>query len=281
MTSTAGREIFKEVAILAYPTPAMTTSPALVHTSLAQAPVNTEVQSLTENPWMLTSGGLLVLLVALGVMSHLRTKQLVKQLKFETYKNQELQKKVRLALQTITKMERNPDLIHSRECNLDYLRMRMEEDIFHAAIVNQLKVKVKQKITVALRPRQAEAGLIGMASKPRVVDEIFDVEYRLSDDPGAKKRVLFRIQVKLAKLPTQATSATISQLIECIENFMSPQTENSRWQPTIQGRIAYMHWDQKAKPTPLLVIEQSNDGVNVTLRSKNTIPATKGQQKMA
>jgi hypothetical protein len=39
-----------------------------------------------------------------------------------------------------------------------------------------------------------------------------------------------------------------------------------------------MHWDQKAKPTPLLVVEQSNDGVNVTLRSKNTIPATQGKR---
>ena len=39
---------------------------------------------------------------------------------------------------------------------------------------------------------------------------------------------------------------------------MSPEAEESHWQPTIQGRIAYMHWDQKAKPTPLLVIEQSN-----------------------
>lgn len=28
-----------------------------------------------------------------------------------------------------------------------------------------------------------------------------------------------------------------------------------------------MHWDQKAKPTPLLVLEQSNEGVNVTFRT--------------
>lgn len=256
----------------------MTTSPVLIYSSVAQAPAPSKPQQLTENPWMLTTGGLLVLLVALGVVSHLKTKQLVKQLKFQTYKNQEMQKKVKMALETITKMERNPDLIHSRECNLDYLRMRMEEDGFHSAIVNQLKVKVKQKIAVALRPQQAEVGLIGVAAKTRVIDEIFDVEYNLSDNPSAKKRVLFRIQIKLAKLPTQSTSATIEQLIACIENFMSPQSDDCHWQPTIQGRLAYMHWDQKAKPTPLLVVEQSNDGVNVTLRSKNTIPATQGKR---
>lgn len=255
----------------------MATPQLLIYSSVAQAPTVTKPQ--LNDPWMLTSGGLLVLLLGLGVFSHLQTKRLLKQLKFETYKNQEMQKKVKLALQTITKMERNPDLIHSREFNLDYLRMRMEEGVFHASIVNQLKVMVKQKITLALRPRQAEAGLIGMASKPRTVDEIFDVGYLLNDNPAAKKRVLFRIQIKLAKLPTQATSVTIGQLIDCIEKFMSPDAEESHWQPTIQGRIAYMHWDQKAKPTPLLVIEQSNEGVNVTLRSRNTMPVTSGSNQ--
>ncbi|MEP0907705.1 hypothetical protein NC969_19505 [Leptolyngbya subtilissima ST-M1] len=250
----------------------MKTSTVLVHSTLAQAPAASRPQ--LDNPWMLSSGGLLVLLLGLGVYSHLQTRRLLKQLKFESYKNQELQKKVKLALKTISKMEQNPDLIHSREFNLDYLRMRMDEEHFHTSIVNQLKVKVKQKISVALRPRQAEEGLIGVASKPRVVDEIFDVEYSPQDNPTAKKRVLFRIQIRLAKLPTQATSSTIGQLVECIENFMSPDAEETHWQPTIQGRIANMHWDQKAKPTPLLVIEQSSEGANVTLRSRNELPTS-------
>lgn len=252
--------------------PAMKTSTVLVPSTLAQAP--TASRLTVDNPWMLSSGGLLLVLLGLGVYSHLQTRRLVKQLKFETYKNQELQKKVKLALKTISKMEQNPDLIHSREFNLDYLRMRMDEEHFHTAIVNQLMVKVKQKISVALRPRQAEEGMIGIASKPRVVDEIFDVEYAPLDNPLAKKRVLFRIQIRLAKLPTQATSSTINQLVDCIKNFMSPDAEETHWQPTIQGRIASMHWDQKAKPTPLLVIEQSGEGVNVTLRSRNTMPAS-------
>ena len=250
----------------------MKISTVLVHSTLAQAPAASRPQ--LDNPWMLSSGGLLVLLLGLGVYSHLQTRHLLKQLKFESYKNQELQKKVKLALKTISKMEQNPDLIHSREFNLDYLRMRMDEEHFHTSIVNQLKVKVKQKISVALRPRQAEEGLIGVASKPRVVDEIFDVEYAPQDNPIAKKRVLFRIQIRLAKLPTQATSSTIGQLVECIENFMSPDAEETHWQPTIQGRIANMHWDQKAKPPPLLVIEQSSEGANVTLRSRNELPAS-------
>ena len=35
----------------------------------------------------------------------------------------------------------------------------------------------------------------------------------------------------------------------------------------IQGRIVHIEWDQKAKPTPMLVLEQSNEGVNVTFRT--------------
>lgn len=217
--------------------------------------------------WMLVSGGLLLLLIVLGVLSKLQADKLAKQIKFETFKNRELQKKLKFAVETIGKMERNPDLIHSREFNLDYLRMRMDEEVFHFAILNQIKIRVKDKITLALRPTQALQGEIGIASTGRQIDEIFDVEYEPGDLPKGTKRVLFRIQIKILKLPTQPTSVTINQIIDCIETFLSPTSEHDTWQPTIQGRIANMHWDQKAKPTPLLVLEQTQEGSNVTFRT--------------
>lgn len=214
------------------------------------------------------------MLIGLGVYSYLQNRKLQKQIKFETYKNKELQKRVKLALGTITKMERNPDLIHSRDFNLDYLRMRMEEKNFNFAIVNQLKVKVKQRVSEALRPKQSSSGMVGIAStKPRVVDQIFDVEYTAPNDPKKRKRILFRIQIKLTKLPAQATSQTVEEIVKCIENFLNPQEEEGFWQPTLQGRIANMKWDQKAKPTPLLVLQQTNEGVNVTFRTKKNKPS--------
>lgn len=233
----------------------------------APAPEPAPVAAEGMNLWMVTSGVLFLLLVALGVVTQVQNNKLRKQIKFSEYKNNELQKRVKMALGTITKMEKNPDLIHSREFNLDYLRMRMEEELFHFQIVNQLKVKVKQQLAAALRPQQAEAGMIGIASKARQIDQTFDVLYKTSEALGSKTRVLFRIEIKLAKLPTQSTSTTINQIIECVETFLSPEAEGGTWQPTIQGRLASMHWDQKAKPTPLLVLEQSAEGVNVTLRS--------------
>ncbi|HEY9888600.1 MAG TPA: hypothetical protein V6D02_09390 [Candidatus Obscuribacterales bacterium] len=242
---------------------------AQTHLTVAQAPAPNPnpVANPGINPWMVTSGVLFLLLVAVTIVTQVQNNRLRKQIKFSEYKNNELQKRIKMASVTITKMEKNPDLIHSREFNLDYLRMRMEEELFHFQIVNQLKVKVKQELAVALRPRQAEDGLVGIASKTRQIDQIFDVVYKTSEALGSKTRILFRIQIKLAKLPTQSTSTTINQIIECIENFLSPDAEGGAWQPTIQGRLANMHWDQKAKPTPLLILEQSAEGVNVTLRS--------------
>lgn len=223
-----------------------------------------------KNPWLYTSIGLAVLLLILGIVSQLQFARVRKKLKFEVYKNNELKKRVKLALTTISKMEKNPDLVHSRDFNLDYLRMRMEEKQFHFSVVNQLKVKVKQRITIALRPQQAQQGVVGIAStKPRAVDQIFDVEYQTIQDQQKKKRVLFRIQIKLVKLPTQATSITVQEIIDCIENFLSPDRDDKFWQPTLLGRLATMHWDQKAKPTPLLVLEQTSEGVNVTFRSSS------------
>lgn len=232
-------------------------------TAVSPSPADTQSSG---TPWMFVSIGLLLLTVGLLVYGKIQLDNMGKKLKFEQFKTKDLQKKLKLALNTIRKMETNPDLVHSREFNLDYLRLRMEEEVFHFAIVNQIKIKVKQIISVALRPNQAAQSSIGIASTTgRQVDELFDVKYETESSGKRTMRVLFRIQIKLTKLPTQATSATISQIIDCIETFLSPEDES--WQPTIQGRIVSIHWDQKAKPTPLLVLQQSSEGVNVTLRT--------------
>lgn len=231
-----------------------------------QAASSTPAQAPSGQLWMFTSGALLLALVGLGVFTKLKVDEAKKKAKFYDFKVKELQKKLKLALDTIHKMEANPDLINSREFNLDYLRMRMDEEVFHFAIVNQIKVRVKDLISVALRPTQAAQASVGIASTAgRQVDEMFDVTYETGDGGKRAKRVLFRIQIKLMKLPTQATSATISQIIDCIETFLSPADDHDTWQPTIQGRMVKLNWDQKAKPTPLLVLEQLNEGGNVSL----------------
>lgn len=239
--------------------PIILVDPKLAQAQPQQPQSDSKISS--ETIWMGTAGVLLIAALGVIVFSKVKMGQLSKKIRMEEFKNRELHKKYKKAVATITKMEKNPDLIHSREFNLDYLRMRMEEETFHFGIVNQIKVKVKEKITVALRPTAENRGT------GRHVNETFDVEYETGEGAKASKRVLFRIQIKLTKLPTQPTSATIGQIIDCIETYLSPVGDNDTWQPAIQGRLAYIHWDQTAKPTPLLVLEQSNEGVNVTFRT--------------
>ncbi|BAY85064.1 hypothetical protein NIES267_45620 [Calothrix parasitica NIES-267] len=251
----------------------MSTSILTAQSPKAETPEKSqEVAVATENQLpplpIMVNGGLTLTIIGLIIYGKIQIKAIEKKLRFEKFRTRELEKKLKLSLQTMRKMETNPDLINSREFNLDYLRMRMEEEVFHFAIVNQIKIKIKDKISQALRPNHEKQGTVGIASSAgRQVDETFDVEYETGAATNNGKRVLFRVQIRLMKLPTQASSATISQLIDCVETYLSPAEDHDSWQPTIQGRIAFMHWDQKAKPTPLLVLEQSNEGVNVTFRT--------------
>jgi len=224
---------------------------------LAQSDTN-GLQFLQENPWLGVSGALGIALIAMCVLHQLKVKQLSKKIRFERLKNQEMASKLKLALRTISKMEANPDLVASREFNLDYLRMRMEEENFNTAIMEQIRAKIKDKVASILRPKQTDMG-IGVPIPGRHVDTILDVSYAPHDRPHERK-VLFRIQVKLMKIPTQPTSQTIAQLIDCVEHYIRPSDEDEYWQPTVQGKLLTMDWDQKAKPTPLLVLEQSQEG---------------------
>ncbi|MDJ1180617.1 hypothetical protein PJF56_17295 [Roseofilum sp. BLCC_M91] len=250
----------------------------VVPPTLAQASPDAQSDSpslgLLPMIFMGLSAVLLIALVGGGIYAKLELDKANKKVKFEDFKNKELQKKLKLALSTITKMEANPDLVHSREFNLDYLRMRMDEEVFHFAIVNQIKVKVKEQITIALRPTQAKEGKIGEnnAASARKVSEVFDVTYETGEGSVIQKRVLFRIQINMTRLPTQATSKTIQDIIDCIETYLSPHPDPN-WQPAIQGRLVNLHWDQKAKPTPLLVLEQLNEGSNVTFKTKTHAPS--------
>ncbi|MGB3695582.1 MAG: hypothetical protein WA865_00870 [Spirulinaceae cyanobacterium] len=251
----------------------------LVQSVLAQTPSDPQASPATEGVasggklWMYLALILAIAIAGLAVYGWQEKKKLEKALKVERYKTKELQRRLKLSLNTIRKMETNPDLVHSREFNLDYLRMRMDEEVFHYAIVNQIKIRVKQIISVALRPNTAANTTVGIAnSSGRQIDETFDIVYNTQTRAGKRiKAVLFRIEVKLIKLPTQSTSSTINQIIECIETFLNPDEDEDNWQAKIQGRIVTMSWDQKAKPTPLLVLEQSPEGENVTFRSKRMV----------
>jgi hypothetical protein len=216
--------------------------------------------------WMYSTIGLAVALVGSLIYGQRALDRVRREVKLEQYKNKDLKKKLKLSLHTIKKMETNPDLVHSRSFNLDYLRMRMDEEVFHYVIVNQIKMKIARVIGEALRPNTAK-NPVGIVSGGRQVDENFDVTYEVETQEGKwNKGVLFRLQIKLTKLPTQTTSATVNEIIDCVERFLSADSDQENWQPVIHGQLVVISWDQKAKPTPLLVLEQSEDGVNFGFR---------------
>ncbi|VEP14065.1 conserved hypothetical protein [Hyella patelloides LEGE 07179] len=218
---------------------------------------------------ILSNGGFLLAAIAFFVIGRLQYKQLSAKIKYEQNRVNHLQTRLHSALETISKWEKNPDLVHSRDCNLDYIRMRMEEEQFNHALVTQVKVKIKQFISTALRLSLSKNAAVGIAHRNGfTIDETFDITYETDIQGKLTRRVLFRIQVKLMKLPTQSTSSTVKQIIDCIEAFLSPGRQDTNWQPTIQGHIVNMNWNQQAKPTPLLSLEQDNKSVSVSFRTK-------------
>ena len=219
----------------------------------------------------LSNGGFLIAAISFFLIGRLQYKRLSAKIQYEQNRVNNLQTRLHSALETIRQWEQNPDLVHSRDCNLDYIRMRMEEKQFNHALVTQVKVKIKQFISTALRLSLSKNATIGVAHRNGfTIDETFDITYETDIQGKPTRRVLFRIQVKLMKLPTQTTSSTVQQIIECIEAFLSPGRKDTNWQPTIQGHIVNMNWNQQAKPTPLLSLEQDNKSVSVSFRAKMT-----------
>lgn len=226
-------------------------------------PTRGEAAGLPQLVWLSSTIFLCAILLAILAYGKLKLEKIRKELKFEQYKTQDLKKKLKLALVTIRKLEMNPDLVYARGFNLDYLRLRMDEEVFHQVIVNQIKVKVSQLVSELLRPDTAKVA-VGIINNARHIDSIFDVTYEVETEDGKwNKGVLFRIQIQLTKLPTQASSVTIAQICDCLENFLSPGMKPNNWQPSIQGHLLLLNWDQKAKPTPLLLVQQLEEGFSM------------------
>lgn len=99
-----------------------------------------------------------------------------------------------------------------------------------------------------------------MSNSNLQVDETFEIIY---DIEGVEEQwhsgVLFRFQLKLSKLPIQSSSATVKQIVECIEVFLAHSIQQHRWHPSIQGSLVNLSWDENSKPIPLLCLEQSED----------------------
>lgn len=208
--------------------------------------------------WLYSTICLTIAVIGLIIYSKLQVKQIKKKVKLEQLKSKDFEKNLKSALHTIKQIENNPDLVYSRAFNLDYLRRRMDEDIFHYFIVNQIKIKIAKLIGEALRPNTAK-NAVGIVVAERQINKTFDVTCQVEaqeEEGKSNKGVLFRIQIKLTKLPPETSYATVNEIINCIETFLYADSDQANWQPAIHGQIVLMSWDRKAKPIPLLVLER-------------------------
>ena len=164
-------------------------------------------------------------------------------MQYEQVKVASLEKRLNTALAIIRQREENPDLINFRDCNLDYIRMRMQEPVFRNVLVNQAKVKVKQFISTAMRINLSQnvSGSIGSKNGFNI-DKTFDISYDRDSQGKSIRRILFHIQVKLTKLPTQSTSTTINQIVECVEMFLSPTQRRNKWSSSSQESNRHKSW---------------------------------------
>lgn len=254
--------------MLTFSPPTVSPAPRPLLSAQTPTPVAAPIfgKSWVSNPlWFGSTVLLAIALIGSLLYNRWAVQEREKQVKFQEYKSENLNSRLKLALETIQKMERNPDLVYSREFNLDYLRLRMEEELFSNIINNQIKVCIKQLVGQALRENAAEHTSAGIGSTGgRPIDRIFDIIYETNSRGKRSKGVLFRVRIQLTKMPIQTTTATVDGIIRCIARFLHPDLETQQgWQPSLFGKLVELHWDQQARPTPMLVFEQTPEGVNI------------------
>lgn len=219
---------------------------------LAQAPQPSLSRSETMD-WSIWMMGTFVLLSGLLLLIAWTQRQLYRQhrrLVASLAKADQLSQELNMTLKALHALENSPDLADANCLCLDYIRMRMDEEVFHYTITNQIKQKITDTINSAIRstfPGKDELQ----------VDKCFEVYHSLEVSAQQwREAVLFRLHIKLAQLPTQASSHTINQLLEAVEIFLAYNPQHPTWQSAIQDIELAIAWDQASKPIPVLVLQQ-------------------------
>lgn len=221
---------------------------------LAQIPPESPSQPVWErpsfSPWLEVSFGLSGLLLLATLWSQWSLRQTRRRLRESQRRAQTLEQELQTAIPALRQRETDPDLLGACHLSLDYLRMRLDEEVFHYTVMNQVKQQITDAINSALRST--------LPGKDKLqVNQCFEVLHSLE---VAHQRwrpvVLFRVQIKLAQLPTQASSATIQQLLEAIEEFLNHHPRHPRWLTLIQNVKVAIAWDEQEKPVPLLSLDQ-------------------------
>lgn len=173
----------------------------------------------------------------------------IKQLQQEKIKQTE---NLDQALLTLQDHLNSPDLQGSKILALDYLRMRLDEEVFRYQIIHQVQEQLTNLISQLVKSTLPEPS----PSKQIVLDRLIEIEYDLEGLEGKWYRcTVLRIHLQLRKLPLQSSSNTIKQMVEAITVFLNHPQGQSEWKTPLQEQCLALRWESSNQPLPLLNLQ--------------------------
>lgn len=211
--------------------------------------------------------------LAIGIMALLsaaamgwqfcRTQQKIKQLR---HQNLEQEEKLQQTKSTLQDYLNSPDLKASKILALDYLRMRLDEEVFRYQIIHQIEDKLSRLLSQLVNAPPQD----GVASNPILQDCILDIEYDLEGlEEKWHKSTVLRLHVQLRKLPIQSTSNTVKQMVEAITLFANHPQGKAEWKTPLQQQWLVLRWEASNHPLPLLNVQ------NYPAQTKDAYPSSR------
>jgi hypothetical protein len=136
----------------------------------------------------------------------------------------------------------------------------MDEEVFHYVIVNQIKMNIAKLVGEALGQNTAK-NAVGIVGAGRQINKTFDVTCQVEAQEGKgkwNKGVLFRIQIKLTKLPPRNSYATVNEIINCLETFLSADSDQANWQASYSWTNSFNELGWKSETDSFIGIRTLN-----------------------
>ncbi|MEB3160016.1 MAG: hypothetical protein VKL20_01005 [Synechocystis sp.] len=251
-------------------------SPIAQSTSMPGVPLDKTVSGVTnehEAPFLSSGFALTIVLLLVSILTGwqwFRSQKKIKQLQQETTKQAD---DLNQTLITLQEHFNSPDLKGAKILALDYLRMRLDEEVFRYQIIHQVQEQLTALISQLVKSTFPEPP----NPKQILVDRLIEIEYDLEGLEGKWYRcTVLRIHVQLRKLPLQSSSNTIKQMVEAVTLFLNNPQGQSEWKTPLQEQWLALRWESSNQPLPLLNLQNyptqqkdpSDSQRNGTIRTK-------------
>jgi hypothetical protein len=225
--------------------------------SSLSVPPNAKLPGVTNDQGNFISIGHITLTVILLLTSiltgwqWLRSRRTIKQLQGEKIKQTDT---LNQALQTLNEYRQSSDLKGAKILALDYLRMRLDEEVFRYQVIHQLEEHFTALVSQVVKSTLPETPTVKQILLDRRIDVKCDLE-------GLEEKwyncTVLRIHVQLRKLPLQSSSNTVKQMVEAVTFFLNHPQGQSEWKTPLQDQWLGLRWESSNDPLPLLNLQNS------------------------